>query len=80
MAFSYGVGKINIFKVLLGKLGGVTKKSTLCTLLIMLTIMDDPLTNKSFAICLCFVYVCPSHLTHLSDSSHMTGHLARDPD
>ena len=39
---------INIFKILFwerGREGGVTKKSrpTLCTLLIMLTIMDDPL-------------------------------------
>ena len=36
--------KINIFKVLCweGGMEGVTKKSTLRTLLIMLTIMDDP--------------------------------------
>ena len=32
---------INIFKVLFWE-GGVTKKSTLCTLFIMLTILDDP--------------------------------------
>ena len=36
--------KINIFKVLFWNGGrGVTKKSTLCTLLIMLTIIDYPL-------------------------------------
>ena len=43
--FHTGLGsmKIHIFKVLLGGREGVTKKSTLCRLLIMLTIMDDPL-------------------------------------
>ena len=33
----------HIFKVLLVGREGVTKKSTLCTLLIMLTILDDTL-------------------------------------
>ena len=45
-----GVAKINIFKVGLlfweGGREGVTKNSTLCTLLIMLIIMDDPLRNQ----------------------------------
>ena len=41
--------KINIFKVLLGGRKGVTTKSTLCTLLIMLTFLDDPLALQ----CLC---------------------------
>ena len=41
--FHMGVAKINIFKVLFWEGGrGVTKKRTLCTLLIMLIIMDDP--------------------------------------
>ena len=40
--FHMGSLKINIFKVLLIGREGVTKKSTLCTLLIMLTILDDP--------------------------------------
>ena len=39
--FHTGSLKINIF-ILLGGREGLTKKSTLCTLLIMLTIMDDP--------------------------------------
>ena len=41
--FHMGSLKINIFKVLFWEGGrGHKKKSTLCTLLIMLTIMDDP--------------------------------------
>ena len=39
--FHTGSLKINIFKVLFWE-GGVTKKSTLCTLLIMMTILGDP--------------------------------------
>ena len=42
MDFNTGSLKINIFKVLFWE-GGVTKKSTLCTVLIMLTIMDGHL-------------------------------------
>ena len=38
--------KINIFKVLFGR---SQKKGTLCTLLIMLTILDDPITLLSYA-------------------------------
>ena len=40
--FHTGWLKINIFKVLLGGREGITKKSTRCTHLIMLTILDDP--------------------------------------
>ena len=41
--FNTGSLKINIFKVLFSEGGrGSHKKSTLCTLLVMLTIMDDP--------------------------------------
>ena len=44
VAFSYGIVKNQHFQsTLLGGREGVTKKSTLCTLLKMLTIMDDPL-------------------------------------
>ena len=47
--FEVGVGKINIFKVLysFGRKGRrVTKKGSLCTLLIILTILEDPLTSN----------------------------------
>ena len=43
--------KINIFKVLFWegeREGVVTKKSAMCTLLIMLIIMDDPLDHPCF--------------------------------
>ena len=41
--FHTGSLKINIFKVLFLEGGrGSQKKTTLCTLLIMLTILDDP--------------------------------------
>ena len=43
------MGSVKNFKVLLGGREGVTKRSTLCTVLIMLTIMDDPL-NLSVAV------------------------------
>ena len=39
-----GVAKINFSKYSFGK-EWVTKKSTMCTLLIMLIIMDDPLVS-----------------------------------
>ena len=53
--FHTRVAKINIFKVctLLGGREGVTKKSTLCTLLIMLIIMDDPLTQLRLNVLYC---------------------------
>ena len=45
--FHTGVAKINILKVLFG--GGVTKKSTLCTLLIMLRIMSPKSTFSKYS-------------------------------
>ena len=41
-----GLFRINIFKVRFWDGGGVTKKSTLCTLVKMMTIMDDPLQHQ----------------------------------
>ena len=41
--FIRGSLKSTFSKYSFGREGGVTKKSTLCTLLIMLIIMDDPL-------------------------------------
>ena len=45
-AFPFELFRINIFKVgAFGRGEGVKKKSTLCTLVKMMTIMDDPLLD-----------------------------------
>ena len=51
--------KETLKSTLLGGREGVTKKSTLCTLLIMLIIMDDPLVKQLFNI---WVVFCPNNL------------------
>ena len=45
--FDMGYSESTFSKYAFGRGEGVTKKSTLCTLVKMMTIMDDPLGNKS---------------------------------
>ena len=82
IAFSYGIGKIQHFQSTLGREGrGHKKEYSVCTFLIMLTIMEDPLAdhgicrmskNISTIFLRGYLLPFPSIKTHGFPSHHMT--------